>query len=449
MFKERELKQVLTVGADEFSIFTGSRISLDGDHLKCDNYAFSDSESVTIKSMVRRSDGGIRTISGAWQLGRFNSDLEHIDTKTFEDLESGWIWGLGIDDEDKLWVGTNQYPRDLQRYNDDGSLIGSYDLGGGKGKWRGIYQNPADGYIYACDLQNHKIQVCTKAGVYVKTITPNKTYPSCINFKGSNIFTHEYLTIQKYDSDFNFIESIVNSQTETTTIPQNAWRYYIKGMVVNSDGHFLVYGMHDQFDILVELDSLGDFLRTIASWKRGESGKGLVACDYNQWCDTLVLSSDEKTLYVANQYAFVSGGNGTIIAFDLRDCTERYATYQKDFGSSVPIERLHLNGLFDSRDTDWQNVRLWYQLDGEGWNEVDLTNPVINASGQVLDLKIGMQTYGFVRYWPKIYSVDIVYDDGTTAKVAYPLKGIITEKQQLKGIVTEKLEIKGVIYVKD
>jgi len=403
--------KLLRKSAIDFTPNAGSNISFDTDHLKCDDYLISDkADDVAGRGMARRTDGAFRMVNNGWNLSKYNSLLEYDGNLVLLNSAGGWVMGITIDDDNNIWIGHWASPSVLQKYDDAGNNT-DYALGGILGRCKGLYFNPTDSYIYFSDVTNHQIHVIDKNGNLIQTKVPNQTYSMATFIDDTGIYTHEYYRLQKYDLSFNFVETILNTSAGTPTIP--GWCcYYMAGLVRMSNGHFVARtGDSNNFDVLVELDSSGQYVRTLSVWGRTYPEKGEIAFDYNVWPNALIMSSDQKTLWVMSQYANPTSSYSRIIQMDIRTSSERYATMQHDFGSSVNITRLNINALYDNRDESWKSMRLWYQLDSGGYVEVDIKNPVLDINGQVLDLKVGMTSYGFLRNWPEFYSVDVVYED--------------------------------------
>ena len=427
--------KLLRKSAIDFTPNAGSNISFDTDHLKCDDYVMGDVPLNAI-CLGRRTDGHFRcATSSNWSLVyKFGSDLSYLGQTTLQNVLAGWTEGMCIDDENKIWIVHNAAATAIQRYNDDGTLFGNY---GSFSYGRGPFYYSGNDHIY---FGQHGIASATemaKDGTVIHTEAGINTAKE-VYVDSNGIYVSMLDGIMHYDLSWNYIEKI---QYQSGDFPPNHCRYSIKGFRPKGESNLLIigdagYSMVGMMEITKE--ATPSLVRILAEIENSNPGMGGLSYDYNIFPNSLLIDDDEKVCYVADQV------DKKIIKYDLRDASERYATMEYDFGSSVNIKRLNINALYDNRDESWKSMRLWYQLNAGGYNEVDLKNPVLDINGQILGLKVGMTSYGFTRNWPELYSIDIVYDDGQTP--AY--KSNLVANLQTKSTLNIGVQNKNTITVR-
>lgn len=427
--------QLLRKLASDFTPNAGSNISFDVDHLKCDDYIVS-AASVPrqFNSVALMSDGRLMTIAHKsnfynW-LRVFSVDLSTITNHQLSDNDNYQKMGMCLDGSDNVYVTTWVSPGHLKKYSNTGTLIWDYiadDTSYGKYHYTGgcyyydnrIFSSNYYGYwLYINDLDGnllHEINVYSESGNLISK-------PRAVFVDSTGIYVvGEYGRIAKWNvTTYAFIENIGNplpfmlrTAQEVAIRKLSSGNWIVSdGGVANTYGSCGYYLLDSNFEAIRKLTF--NTYDTVNDAKKG--GLRGTSMSYT----SPAVDETNKFLYLAS--AGAGGGESSkLIKLNTKDSSERYSTYQHDFGSSINIKRLNLNALYDNRDESWKSMRLWYQLDSGGYNEVDLKNPELDINGQVLDLKLGMTSYGFLRNWPEFYSLDILYDDNVPPE-NYPKK---------------------------
>jgi len=432
------------VSASDFTPSGGSRISFDTDHLKCDDTVLIAGLN-QCDNLAQRADGDFRAIRQTQDdIYKIPHDLSGVSFVTLSDTDNNAKYGMCIDSNNDIYISfyTAKY---IKKYDDDGNWIWTQNAP--NNHWfTGMFQY--NDRIFVCEPYLLYIHEYDTSGnlIHSEFVNAHESLqrPRSIFVDSTGIYANCNSAIAKWDLSWNYDSKFGLADNDIFPISSansmGIWRLSNGDFILASSGDAIADTASTANVFLVDSSN---FKRSLLNYRRTEDNRNTLYTRFWRSFNGHIVEETNSHLFILSQK------NSTLKRIDMREASERTATYQYDFGASVNVQRLNLNGLFDCRDVNWKNVRLLYQVDGGGYSEVDLKNPLLDVDGQVLDLKVGMTSYGFLRNWPKVYSVDIVYDDGTTAKVTYPLKGTITEKLQIKGKVTEKLEVKGVVYVKD
>ena len=403
--------QILRKTASDFTPAGGSNISFDVDHLKCDDYLIGASFNSNILVSRNPSTGRIwmRIDGGApaavWYAP---ADLSSWTQVNLSDGNIEFHSGLCADDEDNFYI-VNNTAKDMHKYNNAGIL----QWGGLFTAYQGCFFYTGNNHIYACDLDNHRVREVDKNGniIHIHLLTGDNAwaqYPTSVFLDSNGIYINTRYGIIIYDLSWNY-QSFIDT-TFTATMPDR-YAWYCAGLLRLSNGDFILRGADYGGHIMIQMLQLssGGVLKRLTSIYGENPEKGEIKSDGSlRTGNTVCFGVTENNVYSC------SYRNNYVVKIDIRNASQRYAEYQHDFGLSVNIQRLDVNALYDNRDESWKSMRLWYQLDGGGYVEVDMKDPLLAINGQVLDLKIGMTSYGFLRHWPEFYSIDIVYEDGLT-----------------------------------
>jgi len=425
--------------ASDFTPNAGSNISFDSDHLKCDDYLESVSVGVGTQHICRnlnnneiymRPGGGAP--SAIWKIAE---DLSGAWTQiNLSDGDATWCCGLGADDDGNFYkVSHNSV--NVKKYNN----LGTWQWTSAFSAYGGCMYYAGTNHVYICDRPNHRVREIDKNGAVIHDhlLTGDNAsaqLPEGIWVDSSGIYILTFYGLITYDLSWNYQSWVALSNTAYFT---ERWNWYGSTLLKRDSGSFIAsagayaYGGLDGGAF--EFDDTGKLLKPLIAYgvngNKGESKLGSSAGS------NICFNANSDGMYAVTQ------GSLTVILMDIRDSSERYATLSHDFGSSVNITRLNINALYDNRDESWKSMRLWYQIDGGGYVEVDLKNPLLDINGQVLDLKLGMTSYGFLRNWPELYSVDIIYDDGQTPAYKSHLVANIENKSSLTAKIQNKNKI--------
>ncbi len=403
--------QLLRKSASDFIPNTGSNISLDGDHLKCDDYLYSE-QYLTWNmwgGLARRSsDGDFRVITNSnfGNLIKIKADLTADGIFTFEPgtKGSGWTKGICIDDENFIYVGHHINDGVIQRYAEDGTwiwnFIGSQTVDYGNG----LFYYPTNEHIYVCSSNNYYVYEIDKDGNEIHaeyTYDHNSLFnPQSVWVDATGIYVACQGTIGIWDLSWNYIGYVDISDTDV--LPLRIF-WYGKTLRRKTNGNYLIY-ITSAYGIsrFFELDSSGNILKVLALHGKTDFEKGNIWDDMSS--DKFVLSLDEKTAWRADRY------NRRIIAYNLKDASERLAICSHNFGSTVNIKRISIKARHDNRDSNLESLKFWYNI-GAGDVQVSLLDGSMDVECSNIILKVGLQNYGFTKNWPQFFYVDIEYED--------------------------------------
>ncbi len=396
------------IPASDFAIDSGADISLNTDHLECDTYTVSALCNTNVNAIARNPTTGrvwMRQAGGTpSQVWYIDSGLDSWTAVTLSDGDTSWCSGLAVDDDDNFYkVSHNNH--EVKKYNSSGTWQWTSTFAANKG---GFFYT-GDSHLYFCDWDNNIVREVDKDGAVITATTLTDDHasairPSSVYVDSNGIYIIGYYGIIRYNLAWVYQDFV--DLTYTTTMPDR-WSWYPGGLVKLSNGDYIIMNANHViygFTSIIQIGSDGTFKKRLAQYgDTEEKGEWYGSGTFNGG-NTMCFGADTDEIFMATHI------NKKIAVLNLKDASERYAIAQYDSGSaSTNFYAIYPYGLLaDNRNSTWKQMRFWWQIDSGGYTELDLTSPVIDQTGQVLDVKMGMTTYGFASDdWPEFYGVDV------------------------------------------